>query len=237
MLRLLILITLLVHSLNGFSQIFKRYNPYPEPGIILVKLPTYTKRLRAYEQANNTTYATQIKKDANAIQQLMIADFKNYFSYCNYYFFYDTASEAIGSGKFDGNLFDKDMKQLTTSPIKAGDTTYQIVHFGYYVSEQTEVTSNPNNNAGRENTYYTGLNSQRLVVMNYKFGRLPDPLPNGTMYYKPPTLNLFSSGWGKKKKYPKSAYYTSKKLDLYYYPSAYYLSKQMDRYYRQHRVD
>lgn len=235
MLKFLILTILVFQNLGVNAQAIKRYLPYPTPSVILIKLSTHTNRLKAYEKAKNTTYANQLKKDVNNIQQLMIADFKNNFTYCDYYFFYDTLSDAIVSGKFEGNLFDRDMNRINTSPIKEGDTTYQIVHFGYYVSEQTEVTSNPENKNSRENTYYTGLKSQRLVVMNHKFGRLPDPVPNGTMYYRP--ISLFYRGKDKKKKYPKSAYYTSKKLDLYYYPSALWLSKHMDRYYRQHRVD
>ncbi len=233
MLRLSTFIFLLLLTLTGNAQIIKWYKSYPAPNIVLVKLPTYTNRLHIYEKAKNVKAAEQIKKDAVNMQRVMIADFKNNFSYCDYYYFYDTASEAISAGHFEGNLYDKDLKQVTSSPIAAGDTTYQLIQFGYYISESSEVTSNPRNVKSRENTYYTGSGRQRLIVLNYKFGRLPDPLPNGTIYSRSPSITPRQ----KKNKRIKTAQYSSKKFDIYYTPSASVLSSDMDRYYKQRKVN
>lgn len=233
MLRLSTLIFLLLISINGHAQIIKRYKRYPAPAIVLVKLPTYANRLHTYEKAKNVKYAEQLKKDAANIQRLMIADFNNNFGFCDYYFFYDTVNNAIAERHFAGNLYDKDMNLVTSSPIADDDTTYQIVHYGYYVSELTEVTSNPRKLKSKENTYFTGTSKQRLIVLNYKFGRLPDPLPNGTFYSKSPTLYPSKS----KKKRIRVASYTSPKLDLYYTPLVANLNYEMERYYNEHRLN
>lgn len=234
MLRLSTLVILLLWTNIGYSQIFKTYKPYPTPSVIMIKLPTYSKRIKVYENAKNLKSAEQLKKDAKNIQTLLIADFKNHFTFCDFYFYYDTVSEAIAERKFVGNLFDKDMKPITTSPVAEDDTTYQLVHYGYYVSEQTEVTSNPKKLKSREDTYYTGTGRLRLVALNYKFGRLPDPVPNGTYYSPSPT---FYPNKRKKNRVKNATVYKSKKFDLYYGPAANNLSYEMDRYYRQHRVN
>ncbi len=233
MLRLSTFILLLAVAVTGNAQIIKTYKRYPAPGIILVKLPTYTNRLQVYQKANNVKYANQLKKDVSNIQRLMIADFKANFSFCDYYFFYDTTNDAIANRHFAGNLYDKDMKLVTSSPIAEDDTSYQIVHYGYYVSELTEVTSNPRKLKSREDTYYSGTSRQRLVVLNYKFGRLPDPLPNGTFYSKSPSIYPSRA----KKKRVIIGSYTSPKLDLSYQPLVANLSYEMDRYYNQHRLN
>lgn len=232
--RLITIAFLLLLSISGYSQIIKRYKRYPAPQIILVKLPTYATRLQTYEKAKNVKSAEQLKTDARNIQALMVADFKQNFTYCDYYFYYDTLSDAIADRKFAGNLYDKDMKLVPVSPIAEDDTTYQLVHYGYYVSEFSEVTSNPKKLKSREDTYYTGTERLRLVVLNYKFGRLPDPLPNGTYYSSSPT---FYPNKKKKKNVKNITAYKSKKFDLYYSPLANNLSYEMDRYYNQHRLN
>lgn len=207
---------------HSSAQILANYNEQPAPSAILVKLPTYSKRADMYEKAKNHKYAKQIKQDAANMQRELIEDFNTNFKYCDYYFFYDTVQDAIAQKQFAGNLYDKNLKLLTASPFKAEDTSYQIAYFGYYVS----AFDNPDNpKKGKENTYYSGSQLQRLVLLNHQFGRIPDPAPNGTNYTDRYTFARFIYKW--------SVTYKSKLFDIYYTAYAHVLSLQMDNYYNR----
>lgn len=218
---------------NLHAQVIKRYLKYPKPSLVLVKLPTYHKRILVYEKAKNYKYAKICRNDAANVQKEMVADFKENFSFCDYYFFYDTLNDAILNKQFTGVLFDKNLNPVSVSPIAPDDTNYQIIYFGNYVSEIAEVTDSKKDRPGRENTYNVGSQTKRLVLLNHNFDRIPDPAPNGTLYTRLPT---FFSGNKKGKKKSKPVY-KSKKFDIYYYPSAKYLSSHMDRYYNEHKVE
>lgn len=201
--------------------------------MVLIKLPTYNKRILVYEKAKNYKYAKICRTDAANVQKEMIADFKENFSFCDYYFFYDTLTDAILNKQFTGILFDKNLNPVTTNPIAPDDTSYQIIYFGNYVSEFSEVTDSKLAKSGRENTYNVGSQTKRLVLLNHSGNRIPDPVPNGTLYTRLPT---FFSGNKKGKKKSKPVY-KSKKFDIYYYPSTKYLSSHMNRYYNEYKAD
>lgn len=222
---LLVLILLIIqHTAN--AQMFATYREYPKPSVILVKLPTYNKRFAIYENAKNYKYAKQIKEDAANMQRELIRDFNANFNFCEYYFFYDTVQDAVNNGQLAGNLYDKDMKPVTTSPIKEGDTTYQIAYYGSYVTE----FGNPDNpKKGKENTYYAGTQSDRLVLLNYQQNRIPDPVPNGTNYDDRYLQFRNMRKWW-------YTTYKSKLFDISYTPYAQILSQHMNNYYNRKNV-
>lgn len=233
MLRLITILTLLFHCTVGAAQSIKAYREYPKPEVLLIRLPTYNQRYKTYLTAGYIKGAEQIIKDAAAIQSNMISDFKENFTFCEYYFFYDTMNGEILKKNFAGNLYDKNLKPVTTSPLSTEDTTYQIVYWGYYLSEQSEITPYLDKLENKEHTYYTGMKRLRLVLVNHTFGRLADPLPNGTFYSRNPMLfNIYR----KKNKQPIGKKYTSPKFDLYYTESAKDLSTDLNTYYNLHRV-
>lgn len=222
-LLLVLMLSIIQHAAD--AQLFATYLEYPKPSVILVKLPTYSKRLAVYENAKNHKYAKQIKEDAINMQRELIEDFNSNFKFCDYYFYYDTVQSLLDNGQFAGNLYDKNMKLVTESPIKPGDTTYQIAYFGYYVSAFGNTNKQKK---GKEDTYVTGTQSQRLVLLDYKMNRIPEPVPNGTNYDDRYTFSRFVYKW--------SSTYKSKLFDIYYTAYAHVLSLQLDNYYNRQNV-
>jgi len=207
---------------TAFAQVFVTYKEYPKPSAILVKLPTYSKRAAIYEKAKNYKSEKQIKADAAGMQREFIKDFNTNFTFCKYYFYYDTMQQAISDKQFAGNLYDKNLNIITTSPIAQDDTTYQIAYFGYYIS----TFDNPEDpQTGKENTYYTGTQLQRLILTNYKQERIPDPVPNGTNYDDRYMDFRARQRWINT--------YKSKTFDIYYTPYAKILNYHLNNYYNR----
>jgi hypothetical protein len=204
----------ILHIGEAEAQIFKKRFPYTAPKTLLIKLPTYSKKIAAYQKGNNTRYANQCRKDAAGMQKAIVTDFKNNFTYCNYYFYYDTLQDAVSNKQFDGILYDKNMTLIASSPIATDDTCYQIAYFGKYLSAIAEET---------DMAYNTGSDIQRMNLISRNSTRLPDPLPNGTIHTGVKEI------W--KKVVTRQYTYSSKLFDIYYIKSAEVLSDEMKKYY------
>lgn len=221
-LNFVLILAMTITDTTSKAQLFNDYREYPKPSVIFVKLPTYSKRLAIYEKAKNIKYAKQLKEDAVNMQHELIEDFNTNFKFCNYYFYYDTVQSLLDNRQFVGNVYDKNMKLVNEPPVQPDDTTYQFAYFGYYV---TEFDNSEKSQKGRENTYYTGTQSQRLVLLNHKMNRIPDPVPNGTNYDDRYLVARFIYKW--------SSTYKSKLFDIYYTAYAYVLDLQLNNYYNR----
>eukprot|EP00388_Colpodella_angusta_P006499 GDKJ01019173.1.p1 GENE.GDKJ01019173.1~~GDKJ01019173.1.p1 ORF type:complete len:233 (+),score=-18.41 GDKJ01019173.1:87-785(+) len=224
-LTLLLMLFVMTKSHESIAQLFASYREFPKPTVIFVRLPTYTKRAAIYENAQNYSAAKQIKEDAVNMQRELIKDFNANFKFCDYYFYYDTVQESILEKKFVGNLYDKNMKPITASPLQPDDDTYQIAYFGYYI---TEFGKPDNPHKGKEDTYYPGSQLQRLILVDHKFERIPDPVPNGT--------NYDDRYMGFRARIRLAHTYKSKKFDIYYTPYAKILSLHLNNYYNRQNV-
>ncbi len=156
----------------------------------------------------------QSKKDAVGMQKAIIKDFASNFTYCNFYYYYDTMQQAITAQHFVGVLYDKNLQPVTQTPVQEGDTSYQIAYFGRYLQASVQ----------NDEAYNTGSNIQRMNIVNYQLKRLPDPLPNGSI------RTGITEVW--RKVFNRDITYKSKLFDVYYIRSAENISTEMNKYYR-----
>lgn len=220
-----ILVILLVSSVDAKAQVFKRRNAKNEqtPKFVLVQLNTYTNRIKVYEKAKNSHYATLARTDAEEVTKKMIADFNDNFSFCSFYFYYDTNATLVKERKFEGILFNEKLQPVPGNPISSADSSYRIIVWGLNSAVAQDYNNETNPNDPFDGNYSIGTQTHRLVVLYPDFKRVKSPEPDG--------LELVAAGKSKQKN---SFYkYTSPKFNIYYKARAKQLSKAMEDFFRQ----
>jgi hypothetical protein len=221
--HLIIIVVLLVtvFLLTETAQAKKDKKRIPTPSVLLVKLPTYARKIAVYRKAHNDKYANQCAIDAAAMQAEIIKDFNENFKFCQYFFFYDTCSDLILEKKLKGILYDKDLLPVYLEAINLDDTSFQIAYFGNFINEAGTIENTNTPSDTHNSPYFEATKKQRLVIVDSRFKNLPDPAPNGAnMHYG----ILFN-------KYPSTKTYKSKLFDVYYVRYAGLISSGMTNYY------
>lgn len=206
------------------GQVIKRRYAVNEttPKFVLVQLNTYSNRLKAYRKANNTAYEKLVIKDAEEVRKKMIMDFNDNFSFCDYYFYYDTNAILIMEKQFAGILFDKNLAPVPTTAIKQYDTVYRIITWSINTATAQEYNEGTNPKDIYDANYSIGTQTLRLTVLMPDYKRVKHPEPDG--------LELISAGKSKQKV---SAYkYNSPRFNIYYKARAKQLSRSMEDFFR-----
>lgn len=84
---------------------------------------------------------TELKKEAQLVAQVMVNDFRDNFSYCPVYFFYDTNYHLVLQGKFESALLNADGTPANNIVLSASDTDYRIAYFGQIASNNNSTTT------------------------------------------------------------------------------------------------
>ncbi|XZF15160.1 hypothetical protein ACTHGU_03415 [Chitinophagaceae bacterium MMS25-I14] len=162
------------------KNIFHGYYP---PKVLLLILPTGGTRRTYLQKTHDTKRLAFLQEDIQTMQQKMIQDFKDNFTYCPVYFFADTNSALIKEQKFNGALLDDKLQPVAGSVIPAGDTNYIIGYFGVAGVESTAAdTAAPDPRKPTEEIYLKSQNGQSglgLHIMTYRFAHIVSPQPFG----------------------------------------------------------
>jgi len=175
-----------------------------------------TGRIEFYKKRNDVANIALLKSDAAAQQAVMIRDFKDHFTYCPVYYFYDTDQDKVKAKDFSVLMTDK-LQPATSLVISPADSDYFIVYYGY----QQEVQDNKN-----EPVVGGESRSMNLLALADDFTPLPTSLP-----YKPRHVGRLRS----KKALAELVGYTyqSKKFDISYQPYALLYSRNLSIYYQK----
>ncbi|MDR3679458.1 MAG: hypothetical protein P4L41_05790 [Flavipsychrobacter sp.] len=209
-------------SSNTYAQLIRRYHAHSgqlPPKALLVRLSTEKNRREFYLKHHDFRNLEIIEKDATEQRARMVSDFKDHFTFCPVYFFYDTTQDQIKAHNFSV-LLDNDLKPATNMVIGPGDSSYFIVYYGY---EQEEPEKK--GHEGAFSSGYSGNSVKTLVALDCDFVQLSLKLP-----YKAGPVRRLNS----KKDPTVPAYeYKSKKFDISYEPYAILYDRNLRLFYRQ----
>ena len=138
----LLLICAITLSLPSQGQAFRRRHMQeyePPPKIILVQLTTAYKMAGFYQKKHQSKKATEIRTEAWLAAKAMVKDFKHNFHFCPVYFFYDSNAALIRQGRVADILFSADGSKVNEQVLKAADTNFLIVCYGYAEQEGNMV--------------------------------------------------------------------------------------------------
>jgi hypothetical protein len=221
---LVVLAVSFVLSGDAKAQVFKRRNAKNEqtPKFVLVQLNTYSNRIKVYEKAKNSRYATLARTDAQEMTKKMVADFNDNFKFCSFYFYYDTNATLIKERKFEGILLNEKLQPVSGNAISVSDSNYRIIVWGLNSAVAQDYNNGTNPNDPFDGNYSIGTQTHRLIVLYPDFKRVKSPEPDG--------LELVAAGKSKQKN---SFYkYTSPKFNIYYKARAKQLSQAMEDFFK-----
>lgn len=138
----------------------RKYSYYP-PKAILVQLKTEQRKINALESNDNDQRKEQIKNDIARVQQVMINDFRDNFSYCPVYYFYDSDLEKVKAHNLQGVLMDETGNMV--APLTDSDTSFYVAYYGMSAT----YTEGKN---GKE--YHLNNTNDALVLLSHDFRQI-----------------------------------------------------------------
>jgi len=220
-----LVILLMLTAVPGKAQFLKRVHARPNeqpPKAILVELPTETNRI-AYFTKKGQLNKVKVLQDANyKVSHVMVDDFRDNFSFCPVYFFYDSCTEQVRGMQFQGVLLDDKLAPAKNIILNNSDTNYFIVYYGTETMEELPAGAK----VDIYNTSNTGSTMSNLFALSYDFKKLRYGLPDK------PRGNSFS-----KNTYIPKYSYESGEFAISYIPLANRYSLTLAKYYspRKHK--
>lgn len=232
-LLLSVLIACLAMGMSADAQVFQRRRATEferAPNAVLVMLPTATRKLEVLDRMRDTVRGNSLRRDVAEIQRKMVADFRENFSFCPVYFFYDTASSAIRRGEFAATLQDTALQPVPSSAYDALAEGDHIVAFFGYRSRDVATRSRRGDMEYFE--MYDGDTEamiQQLVLLDSKMEQLIRPLPR-TVANRYPGIKT-------RTKRPSYVYrHYAKYFDMQYKPSAARADAVLSNFYGKQRA-
>lgn len=137
---------------------------YKKTTVLMVRLKTEAKKIQYYRNAGFNEDADELQEKVNEENDITKKAFRQSFTFCPVYFFYDTVSLAVREGHFENILLTEE-DSLFTGNI--GDTVdILIAEFGSPYSEAF----------GTESGF-------GLVIYDAQFNQMKDPFPYYTSTY------------------------------------------------------
>ena len=177
------------------------------PVAVLVQLRSEHNRIEALKKDRRYQQLAEVENDAREVNNRMILDFHNNFTYCPVYYYVDTNTDLIKKKLFAGILMQGDGSPAKDLAFNSDSGDYVIAYYGYAVSQSR--SDKVQNDSSLNNYDPQAPAGKGLVILNDKFQQL-------TYFYKLSYDNAFFGGNSKIKKYT----YTAKHFDIEYYPFA-----------------
>ncbi len=175
------------------------------PSFVLVHLSSEQNRTNALIKAKRYADLEVFRRETFEVAMAMVNDFKDHFSFCPVYFYFDTNFAAIMDRKFDGVLMNADFSPATNVPLNDSSKDYLIVHHGFpewQTKKRKWDTTKSSGMGGKPN-------GRGLIINDYKMRQL------SYIYWLDYDFFNYKKN-GKVNKYK----YQSKIFDLEYFPCA-----------------
>ena len=215
---MLIAIGIIFYALPAHAQFFKRKHALPyehPPEAILVQLPTETNRIAYFIKKGKSNKVQALEDASKKVISATVSDFRDNFSFCPVYFFYDSSIAEVKEHHFAGAVYDKNMQPVQNIGLSPNDTEYFIVYYGM----EAPVEEPENARKDPYNTSYTGSAIPNLIALSHDFKKLPPSLPDKPRY------NHFSTNI-----YVPKYYFEEKEFNILYTQLANYYSRTLEKY-------
>jgi hypothetical protein len=186
----------------------KDHRTIKRPDFLLIQLSTEQNRMKLLESQGDEKGKKRLKKDLHSVYTAIRNDFRDHFSNCPVYFFFDTNIAQVKAKMLIGIVYTIEGREVRRSNLSGNN--YQIAYFGYPVSHIPRIGYLPET-ADKRN-------------FDTEFGRVWVVCDNDfdqVAYTEVPNYLERSTGYFHKKKYR----YSSRKFDIEYMPVAYKLEQ------------
>ncbi len=142
-------------------------------GALLVRLKTNINTINSFKVAGNMDMATQLERETEITNKIIIASYLNEFTFCPVYFFYSNASESVKNKKLSGIFIDT---TLIVNPSIICTANYYLIAEGSfaYNSSLGFVTESY---APKAIERGTATREVAIVIKNRFFIQLHKPFP------------------------------------------------------------
>jgi len=152
-------------------------------GALLVRLKTKKNTIEALRKMGRDNKAEMVEAKQNAFNKEVIRVFKEYFTFCPYYFFFSDDSEAVKEKQFDSVGFLND-KLVIDSTITFDMENFLTAEFGVIEQDTAKYFDGYRNESVEEGVvaqtqYYGGpdLRFGALIIKSDQFAQLCKPFP------------------------------------------------------------
>jgi hypothetical protein len=102
---------------------------YQTPQTVIVLLPYARQRIQMLHAIGEHTNAEAMEADYAEMRSHMIADFKDNFDYCPFYFMADSAAYAFQRGENTQALLDRNLQPVSNTTLNPQDSTLYYVKY------------------------------------------------------------------------------------------------------------
>jgi hypothetical protein len=160
----------LAYGSYGKKKKTPKHKPLVNPKAVLIQLSTRGNRIDFFGSKNKLARIAAEDSIATSENGKMVADFRDNFSYCPVYFFYDTNAHRIKQHQFDDILMDVNLKTVNTIAFNPSDSNYIIAYWGKMVAD--ELPSRKKDAAGNQAGNNVMSQQNRLVLMDHRYKTL-----------------------------------------------------------------
>ncbi|MBP6455088.1 MAG: hypothetical protein KA275_00055 [Chitinophagaceae bacterium] len=155
---------------------FAQNTSYSKPTVILFKLRTSTRKIEYLKKYGSADQVKEVQEDDRAYNKEIVRDFKENFTYCPVYFFYDSDYDLAQKNQwekmtfYDAESFEKEKK------IEAiGINNFYFADIGFYPAD-TNLQAKEFWDARAQQYVYssevTSTNNYGIILYNEKFEAL-----------------------------------------------------------------
>lgn len=142
-------------------------------GALLVRLKTNSRAISKLKSAGNIDLATNLEKETELENRIIMSAYKKEFTFCPVYFFYSECSDSIRKNNITGIFIDSTLQVNSSIVCKA--SFYLIAEQDGIYNSSLGLVPESIANAAREKGSYT--RDAAIVVKNKYFIQLHKPFP------------------------------------------------------------
>lgn len=142
-------------------------------GALLVRLKTNKNTIARLKAAGNNDLATQVEKETEVKNKIIMASYKLEFTFCPVYFFFSDVSDSVKHKRLDGIFLDSTLNQ--NSSIVCDKAFYLIADEGVLYNSSLGLV--PEDKAESASEKGTPSREVPIVIKNRYFIQLHKPFP------------------------------------------------------------
>ncbi|MDF2449091.1 MAG: hypothetical protein K0R26_1595 [Bacteroidota bacterium] len=142
-------------------------------GALLVRLKTNNHTIQRLKSAGNIDLATQVQRETDLNNKMMMKAYRNEFKFCPVYFFMSDASDSVKNKRLESIFVDSNL--VPDPAIVCNASFYLIAEQGFI--RESSLGLVPETKAGEARDYGTETKEVAIVVKNRYFIQLHKPFP------------------------------------------------------------